>query len=98
MFEVAGVNRINSAEYHRVNFLKTWQRIARGTTLVGDSVTDFYIGSGFDVRDEVTDVPVGFLPEQSTAFVQIPVDSRYAGLGHIDFLTARISRRPRLVC
>ena len=57
MFEVAGVNRINSAEHHRMNFLKTWQRIARGTTLVGDSVADFHIGSGFDVRDEVTDVP-----------------------------------------
>ena len=56
MFEVAGVNGINPAKYHRMNFLKTWQRLARRMTLVRDGVADLYVGSRFDICDEITDV------------------------------------------
>ena len=56
MFEVAGVDRINPAENHRMNFLKTGQRLARGMPLVGDRVADLHVGSRFDIRDEITDV------------------------------------------
>src|SRR5207237_5013614 len=56
MLEVAGVDRINSAENHRVNFLEPGQRVPRGIARVGNGVADFHIGSRFDVGDEITDI------------------------------------------
>jgi len=44
MLEVGGVDRINPAEDHGMNFLKAWERLARGMPLVGDGVADFHIG------------------------------------------------------
>ena len=43
MFEIAGVNRVDPAEHHRMNFLKPDKRLARGMALVGDGVTDLHI-------------------------------------------------------
>ena len=56
MLEVASIDRINSAEDHGMNFLKTRQGGARGITLIGNGVTDFYLGSTFDIGNEVADI------------------------------------------
>ena len=56
MLKVAGVNRINSAEDHRMNFLKSGQRRARRVTLIGNRIADFHVGGAFDVGDEITDI------------------------------------------
>ncbi len=56
MLEVASVDRINSAEDHRMNFLKTRQRFARRVTLIGDGVADLHLRRTFDVRDEIADI------------------------------------------
>ena len=56
MFEVAGVDRINSAEDHRMNFLKSGQWLARRVALIGNGVADFHVGGAFDVGDEITDI------------------------------------------
>ena len=56
MFEIAGVDRINPAEDHRMNFLKTRQRFAPRVALIGDSVADLNVGGALDVRDKITDV------------------------------------------
>src|SRR4029077_3492919 len=56
MFEIAGVNRIDPAENHRMNFLKTGKRLARGVALVGDGVADLDVCSRLDVCDEIPDV------------------------------------------
>src|SRR6266513_4327239 len=56
MLEVADVDRINSAEHHRMNFLKAGQRLPRRIALIGDRVADFHVGDGLDVRDKITDV------------------------------------------
>src|SRR5581483_10562107 len=56
MFEVAGIDRINSTENHGMNFLKTWKRFARGMTLVGYGIADLHIGGCLNVRDEITDI------------------------------------------
>ena len=56
MFEVAGVDRINPAEHHRVNFLEAGKRFPRRVSRVRDRVADFHVGDRFDVRDEITDV------------------------------------------
>ena len=56
MLKVAGVDRINPAEYHWVNFLKSRQRFARGIALIGDRVADFHVGDRFNVGDKITDV------------------------------------------
>src|SRR5215472_3550351 len=55
MLEVAGVDRINSAEHHRVNLLKTWQRLARRISLISNRIADFHVSGRFDVRDEIAD-------------------------------------------
>ena len=56
MFEVASVDRINPAEYHRMNFLEARQRFARRIALIRDRVADLHVGGGFDVGDEIPDV------------------------------------------
>ena len=56
MLEVAGVDRINPAEDHRMNFLKPRQWLTRRIALIGNGIADFYVGGRFDVGDEVADV------------------------------------------
>src|SRR5437868_12475776 len=56
MLEIAGVDGINPAEHHRMNFLETRKRLPGRVALIGDGVTDFNIGDSFDVRDKITDV------------------------------------------
>src|SRR5438067_487929 len=56
MLEVAGVDRINPAENHRVNFLEPGQRFPCGVTEVGNGVADLHVGGRLDVSDEITDV------------------------------------------
>ena len=45
MLEVAGIDRIDSAENHRMNFLKARQRFARWVALIGNRVADFELGA-----------------------------------------------------
>ncbi len=56
MLEVGGVDRINPAEHHRMDFLETGERLGRGIALVGDGVADLDVGGGLDVGDEIADV------------------------------------------
>ena len=56
MFKVARVNRVNSAENHGVNFLKTGQWLPCGIALIGNGIADFHIGGRFNVGDEIADV------------------------------------------
>ncbi len=56
MLEVGGVDRINSAEDHRMNFLETGQRLLRRMALVGHGVADLHLGGGLDIGDDVADV------------------------------------------
>ena len=44
MLEVGGVDRINAAEHHRMNFLETGQRLLRRMPLVGHGVADLHLG------------------------------------------------------
>src|SRR6185312_15258900 len=53
---VAGVNRVNPAEHHRMNFLKTWQRLPRRIALIRYGIANFYVGGAFDVGDEVANI------------------------------------------
>ena len=43
MLKVAGVDRINPAEDHGMNFLKPRQRLARGIALIRNSVADLHV-------------------------------------------------------
>jgi len=45
MFEIAGVNRVDPAEHHRMNFLESGQRLSRGMPLVGNRVADLDVRS-----------------------------------------------------
>ena len=56
MLEVGGVDRINAAEDHRVDFLEAGQRLLRRMARVGDGVADLDLGGGLDVGDDVADV------------------------------------------
>src|SRR5438876_3644468 len=56
MLEIGRVNRINSAEDHRMDFLETGQRFPRGLALVCDGIANFDIGGAFDVSDEIAHV------------------------------------------
>src|SRR4026207_248836 len=56
MLEVSRINRIDPTEDHGMNFLETWERLARGMALIGDGIPDFHVGSRFDVCDEITDI------------------------------------------
>ncbi len=56
MLEVRGVNRINAAENHRMDFLETGERLGRGIAQVGNGVADLDVGGGFDVGDEIADI------------------------------------------
>ena len=56
MLEVRGVDRIDPAEDHRVDFLEAGQRLLRGVAQVGDRIADLHVGGRLDVRDEVTDI------------------------------------------
>src|ERR1043165_5698233 len=56
MLEVAGVDRIKTAEHHRMDFLKTGQWLSRGVAQIGDGVADLDVRGALDVRDEITDI------------------------------------------
>src|SRR6478672_6602605 len=56
MFEIGGVDRIDPAEHHRMDFLETRERFGGGMARIGDRVADFHVGGRFDVRDEITDI------------------------------------------
>ena len=56
MLEIGCVDRINSAEYHRMDFLETRQRLARRVALVCDGVPDLDVGSALNVGDKITNV------------------------------------------
>src|SRR6266436_6244326 len=74
MFEVTGVNRIDAAEDHGMNFLKAEKRDACRMPLVSDGVADLYVSGRFDVCDEITDV-AGIQP-----FLHAHLGRKYAHL------------------
>ena len=45
MFEITGINRVNPAKNHGMNFLKAGERVTRGMPLVGNRVADLDIRS-----------------------------------------------------
>src|SRR5213078_1227970 len=57
VLEVGGVDRINAAENHRMDFLKARQRLRGGVARIGNRVANFQFGGRFDVGDEIADVP-----------------------------------------
>src|SRR5439155_15333642 len=81
MFEVTGVNRIDAAEDHGMNFLKAEKRDACRMPLVSDGVADLYVSGRFDVCDEITDV-AGIQP-----FLHAHLGRKYA---HLLDLVARV--------
>src|SRR5437899_7715997 len=50
VFEIAGVDWINSTEHHWVNFLKTRERVLRRISLIGNCVADLDLCRAFDCR------------------------------------------------
>src|SRR5438067_9615191 len=56
MLEVARIDRINSAEDHWVNLLKTEQRLVRGIALICNRVANFHLSRAFDIGDKITDI------------------------------------------
>src|SRR6202011_3963272 len=56
MLEITSVNRVDPAEDHRMNLLKSRQRFTRRISLIGNGVADLHVGDRFDVRDEITDI------------------------------------------
>ncbi len=56
VLEIGGVDRVNSAENHRVNFLETGQRLFRRMALIGHGVADLQLRSRLDVGDDVAHV------------------------------------------
>ena len=55
-FEVSGVDRVDAAEDHRLNELKSGERPFGGLARAGECVSDLHLGGGFDVRNDITDV------------------------------------------
>ncbi len=56
VLEVAGVDRVNPAENHRMDFLEAGQRFLGRIAQIGHGVADLDIRRALDVRDEITDV------------------------------------------
>src|SRR5450631_686822 len=56
MLKIGGVDRVNTAEHHRMNLLKPGQRFESRVSLVGQSVSNFDLSRRLDVGDEITDV------------------------------------------
>ena len=52
---IGGVDRIDSAEHHRLDFLKAGEGFCAGIFHFGDGIADSGVGRGFDVRDDVAD-------------------------------------------
>src|SRR5581483_4231078 len=56
VLEVGGVDGINAAENHRLDFLEAGQRLGRGELRAGEGVADVDFAGGFDVRNDVAGV------------------------------------------
>ncbi len=57
VLEVRGVDRVNPAEDHGVDFLEARESFGGRAFRVGQGVADFDFGGGFDICDEVADIP-----------------------------------------
>ena len=57
VLEIRGIDWVDAAKDHGMDFLKARQRIGCGSSRIGQSVADLDISGTLDIGDEVSDVP-----------------------------------------